>query len=82
MTKKIVAKTTKRFGARYGRKTKLKVALIEAERRKKQKCPYCLKEKVKRIAFGIWYCSACDSKFAGKAYTVERKITFEGEEAV
>ncbi|MBI4440320.1 50S ribosomal protein L37ae [Candidatus Woesearchaeota archaeon] len=77
MAKKIQALTTKRFGARYGRKTKLKVSLIEAERRKKQRCPFCLKEKVKRVAYGIWKCGACNSKFAGKAYTVEKRITAE-----
>ncbi|HLC64561.1 MAG TPA: 50S ribosomal protein L37ae [Candidatus Nanoarchaeia archaeon] len=80
MAKKTVALTTKRFGARYGRKTKLKVALIEAERRKKQKCPFCLKEKVRRLSMGIWHCGACHKKFAGKAYSVEKKITFEEEQ--
>ena len=34
--------STKRFGARYGRKPKKKLAKIEEELRKKQKCPYCL----------------------------------------
>jgi large subunit ribosomal protein L37Ae len=61
---------TKRFGARYGRRTKKKFALIESQQRAKHKCPYCSKEGVKRLATGIWQCRKCDIKFAGKAYTI------------
>jgi len=61
---------TKRFGARYGRKTKKKVSQIEIMQRSKHKCPYCNKEGVKRIAAGIWQCAKCEAKFAGKAYTI------------
>jgi large subunit ribosomal protein L37Ae len=60
---------TKRFGARYGRKPKKKFGLIEAKQRAKHKCPSCNKVAVKRIAVGIWHCSKCDLKIAGKAYT-------------
>ena len=63
----------KRFGARYGRRTKHKVGKIE-EARKNSKCPYCGKPKVKRKAMGIWHCTKCKSTFAGKAYTVGQKI--------
>jgi large subunit ribosomal protein L37Ae len=61
---------TKRFGARYGRRTKKKFSLLEAQQRAKHKCPYCNKVGVKRVAMGIWKCAKCDSKFAGKAYTM------------
>jgi len=60
----------KRFGARYGRKPKKKFAQIEKVQRSKHKCPYCNKTAVKREAVGIWECSKCETKFAGKAYTV------------
>jgi len=60
---------TKRFGARYGRKTKKKFAQVEKQQRAKHKCPYCNKIGVKRLAAGIWNCAKCNSKFAGKAYT-------------
>lgn len=63
----------KRFGARYGRKTKNKFARIENEHRKLHKCPYCNKVKVKRLAMGIWFCKKCKAKFAGKAYTITNK---------
>lgn len=62
---------TKRFGARYGRRTKKAFAKIESQHRGKHKCPYCNKEAVKREAVGIWECKKCFVKFAGKAYTIQ-----------
>jgi large subunit ribosomal protein L37Ae len=65
-----MTETTKRFGARYGRKTKKKFGQIEKIQRAKHKCPHCNKQGVKRLAMGIWQCAKCDVKFAGKAYTL------------
>ena len=67
----------KRFGARYGRKLKLKYASIEKEQRKLHKCPYCNYIKASRLAVGIWQCKKCNSKFTGKAYSLIKKITLE-----
>ena len=69
--------SVKRFGARYGRKPKLKFSKIEAEQRKLHKCPYCNKIAVKRVAVGIWHCRKCNAKFTGKAYSVSSKITMK-----
>ena len=66
--------SVKRFGARYGRKPKIKFSKIETEQRKLHKCPYCNKIAVKRIAVGIWNCRKCKAKFTGKAYSVSKKI--------
>ena len=66
--------SVKRFGARYGRKLKLRFSKIEAEQRKLHKCPYCNKIAVKRVAVGIWNCRKCNALFTGKAYSVTRKI--------
>ena len=75
--------SVKRFGARYGRKLKLKFSKIEAEQRKLHKCPYCNKTAVKRIAVGIWNCKKCNAKFTGKAYSVSKKIiTKEAQEMI
>lgn len=75
--------SVKRFGARYGRKLKLRFSKIETEQRKLHKCPYCNKTAVKRIAVGIWNCKKCNAKFAGKAYSVSKKIvTKEAQEIV
>jgi large subunit ribosomal protein L37Ae len=74
--------SVKRFGARYGRKPKLKFSKIEAEQRKFHKCPYCNKISVKRVAVGIWHCRKCNAKFTGKAYSVTKRfITKEQEVA-
>ena len=61
-------KSSGRFGARYGRKTKRKIDDVEKIQRAKHKCPFCKKLGVKRLAAGIWFCKKCDSKYAGKAY--------------
>lgn len=66
-------KSVKRFGARYGRRPKYKLAKIESILRSKQKCPYCCKEEVKRVAVGIWQCKKCNTKFTGKAYSIAQK---------
>ncbi|MBR9678430.1 MAG: 50S ribosomal protein L37ae [Nanoarchaeota archaeon] len=66
-TKKIG--TAGRFGARYGKKTKDKLIKIEKKQRMKHECPSCQKKTLKREASGIWLCTKCDYKMAGKAYT-------------
>jgi large subunit ribosomal protein L37Ae len=72
--------SAKRFGARYGIKIKYKIARVEAERKAKQKCPYCNSLAAKRVAIGIWECKKCKSKFTGKAYTVSKAKIIEEEE--
>ncbi len=59
-----------RFGARYGRSIRQKIATIEAKQKAWQKCPYCSKLRVKRVSTGIWQCRSCNTKFTGKAYKV------------
>jgi len=71
--------STKRFGPRYGRKMKERFGKIEAQQRKKHKCPYCSAEKVKRLAVGIWKCGKCNAKFTSKAYTVGKKAVIKEE---
>jgi large subunit ribosomal protein L37Ae len=59
-----------RFGARYGSRLKEKFLEVESRQKKKYKCPLCLKPSVKRLSYGIWHCNKCDTKFAGKAYSL------------
>jgi len=61
--------TTGRFGPRYGRKIKVRLAKIEKEQKQKHQCPVCKKFKLNRIAAGIWECKGCHAKIAGGAYT-------------
>ncbi len=82
--KKMVTKekplgSVKRFGARYGRTVRFRLATIEAEQRKRHKCPYCNVERVKRVAVGIWNCRKCGAKFTGKAYSPVKRIVTKAE---
>ena len=69
-TKKV--KAAGRYGARYGRKARAKIAEIESEQRKKQKCIFC-NGTAKRLSTGIWKCKKCKKKFASHAYILPKK---------
>jgi large subunit ribosomal protein L37Ae len=60
--------TAGRFGARYGKKVREKVAEIEKIQRQRHICPKCGMKKAKRIAKGIWKCKKCGAKFTGLSY--------------
>ena len=60
-----------RFGARYGKRVRAKLSKVEKKQRVKQKCPFCEKLGVKRIATGIWNCPKCKKKFASNAYYLD-----------
>ncbi|HIH38221.1 hypothetical protein J4460_02845 [Candidatus Woesearchaeota archaeon] len=81
MVKKVAYGSVRRFGARYGRRTRLRFGQIESEQRKLHKCPYCLADKVKRQALGIWECQRCKKVFTGKAYTINKKLKFDTSSA-
>lgn len=74
------AGSAKRLGVRYGRTTRQKIGDIEKVLRSKQKCPYCAKNKVKRIAAGIWQCRGCNNKFSGAAYAIKKEEKAEVEQ--
>lgn len=58
------------FGARYGASLRQRTTNAVKNQKTWQKCPHCSKKRVKRIAYGIWQCRACDTKFAGRAYEI------------
>jgi len=60
----------KRLGPRYGRTSRHIVGKIEHTQRKSHLCPYCKKVRARRISAGIWFCTKCNAKFTGRAYTV------------
>lgn len=70
MAEKIKLGSARRFGARYGRTNRLKVARIESQYLGTHKCPYCNYVAAKRISRGIWGCTKCSSKWTAKAYTL------------
>lgn len=63
-----------RFGAGYGTNVRKKLNIIEFLQRKKQVCPHCKKQGVKREASGIWYCKKCDKRFTGHSYYLEKQV--------
>jgi len=67
----------KRLGVRYGRKTRARVGVIEAELRRKHMCPSCRTENVRRVFVGVWQCAKCGHKFTSKAFTVEKTPTLK-----
>ena len=58
-----------RFGARYGRVARRRVADIESEMNEDHTCPDCGEDRVDRQGTGIWECQACGYKYTGGAYT-------------
>jgi large subunit ribosomal protein L37Ae len=57
-----------RFGPRYGRFVRKRVAEMEAVSRAAHRCPHCDVVAVRRMGTGIWGCRKCGFKFAGGAY--------------
>lgn len=70
--------TTGRFGSRYGKGVKKKVAAIEKVQRKRHACPQCGMPYVKRVSSGIWKCRKCGAKFAGPAYIPRAEMIEKG----
>lgn len=68
-TKKVGS--TGRFGTRYGKGVKKKFLGIESGQKKRKICPKCMKASLKRVASGVWACSKCGYKAAGRAYSPE-----------
>ena len=60
-----------RFGARYGRLARRRVAEIEADMHADHACPECGATAVDRQGTGIWQCGSCGHTFTGGAYRPE-----------
>ncbi|MFB6071016.1 MAG: 50S ribosomal protein L37ae [Halanaeroarchaeum sp.] len=60
-----------RFGARYGRVARRRVAEIESEMHEDHVCPECGSAAVDRAGTGIWECEKCSHRFTGGAYRPE-----------
>jgi len=64
-------KSSGRFGARYGKRTRDRLVNVEIKQRIKQKCPFCNKLGAKRLSKGIWNCSKCGKKFAHNTFYLD-----------
>jgi large subunit ribosomal protein L37Ae len=60
-----------RFGARYGRVSRKRVAEIESDMNADHTCPDCGSDAVDRQGTGIWQCGKCGYKYAGGTYRPE-----------
>ncbi|MGY4884976.1 MAG: 50S ribosomal protein L37ae [Nanobdellota archaeon] len=67
-TKSKKTKSAGRLGVRYGKKVRNMLVQTEIKQKKRQKCPFCNRFGVKRLASGIWKCPKCNKKFAGDSY--------------
>ncbi|MEA1907074.1 MAG: 50S ribosomal protein L37ae [Euryarchaeota archaeon] len=67
-TKGWKTKSAGRFGVRYGRNIRKKVANIEEKTHHKHKCIQCGFPSVRRVGTGIWRCAKCGHTFAGGTY--------------
>jgi large subunit ribosomal protein L37Ae len=70
-TKSKKTKSAGRFGAKHGRAVRAKLVKVESKQRQKQRCPFCKKPGVKRLANGIWKCKKCDKKFASNTFHLD-----------
>ena len=78
-TKKVGS--TGRYGPRIGRKMRHEARKIEDESRAGRICPSCSKNRVKRVAAGIWSCKTCGFTFTGGTHMpVAAKKMVEAEE--
>lgn len=71
-----------RFGARYGRIARKRVADIEGIMRQDHRCPECEAEAVSRDGTGIWECGQCGHRFAGGSYVPETPAGMEAKRSV
>jgi large subunit ribosomal protein L37Ae len=58
-----------RFGARYGRVSRRRVAEIEDEMHDDHECPECGNDRVSRQGTGVWECGYCGYTYTGGAYS-------------
>ncbi len=69
-----MAKRTKKvgvvgkYGTRYGASLRKQVKKIEISQHAHYTCTFCGKDTVRRVATGIWRCSACRKVVSGGAY--------------
>ena len=69
MTRKVG--TDGRFGPRYGKTVRERLAKLEKKQRATQYCPYCGKP-IKRVSKGLWYCKSCKTRFASSTFYLEK----------
>ena len=69
-----------KYGTRYGSSIRKHIKKIEISQHSTYECNFCGKEKVKRVAVGIWSCKGCNRFRTGGAWTLctQAAITARG----
>mmetsp|Transcript_29557 Transcript_29557/g.74348 ORF Transcript_29557/g.74348 Transcript_29557/m.74348 type:complete len:93 (+) Transcript_29557:253-531(+) len=69
-----------KYGTRYGSSLRKQIKKIEISQHSNYTCTFCGKNKIKRIAVGIWKCKACLCVVAGGAWCLQTQgaITVRG----
>lgn len=71
-----------RFGARYGRVSRKRVADIEQLMRQDHTCPECDAKAVDRQGTGVWECNSCGHRFAGGAFVPQTPAGMEASRSI
>lgn len=71
-----------RFGARYGRISRKRVADIERLMRQDHACPSCEAQAVSRDGTGVWECGRCGYRFAGGTFLPRTPAGMEARRSV
>lgn len=74
MMRKKKAKSSARFGARYGKTVRERFISIVSDMKAEYPCPQCSAKAVGRESVGIWRCRKCGLIFAGGAYLPVTKM--------
>ena len=74
MMRKKKAKSSARFGPRYGKTVRERFMSIVYNMKAGHECPQCSAKTVMRESVGIWKCRKCGLTFAGGAYLPTTKM--------
>lgn len=80
MVKEKKLKSGNRYGTRYGRKNRDRVAKLEQGHKGKQMSPFCNMRTVRRISAGIWHCMKTGKTFASRAYAIDKNSFKKGSQ--
>eukprot|EP01067_Filipodium_phascolosomae_P009088 Filipodium_phascolosomae@DN8011_c0_g1_i1.p1 len=57
-----------KYGTRYGASLRKQAKKFEISKRVAYSCTFCGRDRVKRIAVGIWKCKKCQRVYSGGAW--------------
>lgn len=64
---------TGKYGTRYGSSLRKIIKKFDTQQHAKYACPFCGKNRVKRVVVSIWKCHGCNKTMAGGAWELKLK---------